>query len=305
MSTPSKKQYSTKTDGSPETITYRNKVANGEIKKLGRPFLTAEEKADSRRKRMEYLATYNSKRKRRRRRHDDFLPYEEARERIQAEGIRSVAEYNLWHRLNHPAQMPQSPEDFYGRRGKWVNWGHFLGTKNSFPNIKKRTWRPFKEAKAFAHSRGFPNVQAWFAFCKTEQCPDDIPHRPDVAYFKTGEWFSWRDFLGPRCRIELGKAIEVVNDKVLYILQVPNSRTSKLYRIGVTIGGGSSIKDAMDKYGLRYIDAYVIDADFDWKKFIVNYGSPDWDNEGVYEISNINNLTLDISQYFISYQKPD
>lgn len=297
------RKYPLKSDGSPEMINYRNKVNRGEIKKMGRPFLTAEQKKESRRKRKEYMETYRSKRKRIRRHYDKFLPYEEARERIQAEGIRTMAEYTTWHRMNHPASMPQSPEDFYGRRGKWINWGHFLGTNNSFPYIKKKGWRPYKEAKAFAHSRGFLNVPAWTDFCKSGKCPDDIPHRPDIAYFKSGDWFSWREFLGPKCRIELGKALEVVNDKVLYILNVPDPRNTKLFRIGVTVGGWSSIQESIKKFNLKFVDAYTIEADFDWKTFVLKFGESSWEGEGVYQINNINEMTLALSQFFIRYRE--
>ena len=301
---PKKKErnYPLNSDGSPETIEYRNKVNTGEIKKMGRPFLTAQQRKESKRKRKEYMATYKAKnRKRKRRRYEQFLSYEEARERIQAEGVRTAAEYTAWHRLNHPAQMPQSPEDFYARRGKWQNWGHFLGTNNPFPYVKKKSWRPYKEAKAQAHSKGFTNVPAWITFCKEGKCPDDIPHRPDVAYFKSGDWFSWREFLGPKCKIELGKALELVNDKVLYVLQVPDNK-KLLYRIGVTVGGWASIQDAIKKYNLKFVDAFTIDAEFDWKPFVLKFGQPSWEGEGVYEIPNVNEMNLALGQYFIPFR---
>lgn len=302
MSKP-KKRYPLTSDGSPEMIEYRNKVNSGEIRKRGRPFLTAEEKEESRRKRKEYLQTYRSRfRKHRPRYYEDFYSYEEAREKIQAEGIRSAAEYKMWHRMNHPARMPESPDDFYTRRNKWQGWGHFLGTYNSYPYIKKKSWRPYKEAKAFAHARGFENVAAWTAFCKSGQCPDDIPHRPDIAYFKTGDWFSWREFLGPKCKMAMSKALEKVNDKVLYILKVPDPSNTKLFRMGVTVGGWSSIQTAINKYSLRFVDAYVIDSEFDWKKFVLKFGEPSWDGDGVFQINNVYEMTMALGQMFSPYR---
>lgn len=303
---PKKKErnYPLNSDGSPETIAYRNKVNSGEIPKRGRPFLTAEQRAESRRKRKLYEDNYRAKRKRRvRRNYENFLEYEEARERIQNEGIRTMAEYTKWHRMNHPARMPQSPEDFYAKNGKWKGWGDFLGVYNAFPYVKKKSWRPYKEAKAFAHSKGFSNVPEWTAFCKAGGCPDDIPRRPDIAYFKSGDWFSWREFLGPKCKTELGKALETVNDKVLYILHVPDSRNAHLYRVGITVGGWSSINEAMKKFNMKFIDAYVIDADFDWKRFTTKYGEPSWEGEGVYQISNVYEMTMELGQLFNPYRK--
>lgn len=303
---PSKKpkKYSIKSDGSPEMIEYRNAVNSGEIKKRGRPFLTAEERAESDRKRKEYIATYRSKRKRKRRRYEEFLPYEEARDRIQNEGIRTAAEYNLWHRLNNPARMPQSPDAYYGLRGKWSNWGDFLGVVNEYPRIKKKTWRPYKEAKAYAHSKGFSTIHDWRDFCRSGKCPEDIPHRPDVAYFKTGDWFSWREFIGPKCKVELGKVIQVVNDKVLYILKIQDESNSKLFRIGVTVGGWSSIKDAVKRFNLKYVTSFVIDQEFDWKGFVMKFGEPSWEGEGVYQIDNVYEMTMSLGQYFSTYSAP-
>jgi len=301
--TKNEKTYTMDSDGSPEMIEYRNKVNSGEITKRGRPFQTAEQRAKAKKKRKEYMATYNARRKGHRPRRK-FLDYEEARQRIQAEGIRTVAEYYKWHRMNHPAQMPYQPDDFYKTRGDWINWGHFLGVENQFPYVKKKNFRPYKEAKAYAHSKGFNDVPSWIAYCKAGNVPDDIPHRPDVAYFKTGEWFSWREFLGPQCKIQLGKALEKVNDNVIYILNVPDPRNTKLFRIGVTVGGWSSIDDAVKKLGVKFIDAYVIDKPFDWKAFILKYGEPAWDADGIYQIQNINDLILGLSQFLIRYRRP-
>lgn len=301
--TKKKKQenYSLKSDGSPEMIEYRNKVNRGEVKKRGRPFLTAEQRAESKRKRKEYLQTYNARRKRKKRHWMDFYTYEEAKQRIQAEGVKSSGEYMDWYKLSHPARMPSSPEDHYKRKGTWVNWNDFLGNNNTYPYFPKKRFRPYKEAKAYAHSKGFATVPEWIAFCKAGNVPEDIPHRPDVAYYKTGDWFSWREFLGPKCKLEMGKAIQDIAEHVLYILQVPHP-TLRLYRIGVTVGGQSSIDDAVRKNNLRFIDSYIIEKDFDWKSFIAGYGEEDWERPGTYSIKNINDLIFDLSRYFIKYR---
>lgn len=298
-------KYSIKSDGSPEMIEYRNKVNMGELPKRGRPFLTAEERAESLRKRKEYIATFRSKRKRTRRKSNDFMTYDEARDRIQNEGIRTVLEYKLWHKLNHPARMPQSPDAYYTSRGKWLSWGDFLGIVNAYPRISKKRWRPYKEAKAYVHNKAFGTIAEWRAFCKSGKCPEDIPHRPDVAYFKTGDWFSWREFLGPKCKIELGKAIQMVNDKVLYVLKVNDTNNARLYRIGVTVGGWSSITDAIKKHNLRFVDAFVITPETDWKTFIHRFGEPSWEGEGVYQIDNVYELTMALGEYYPSYRKED
>lgn len=297
--------YPLNSDGSPKMIEYRNAVNRGEVKKMGRPFLTAAERAESLRRRKEYMETYRAKRKRRKRSYADYYDYEEAREKIQNEGIRSASEYHAWHNMNHPARMPSNADHFYSRRGVWISWNHFLGTNNEYPYVKKLKTRSYKDAKAYAHGKGFKNVPEWTAFCKSGKCPEDIPHRPDIYYFKTGDWFSWREFLGPRCKMELGKAIETVNDKMLYILNVPDPSNSKLYRIGLTVGGWPAIRDSVKKYKLRHVASFTIDTEFNWKHFVSKHGEPHWESDGVFEIANISAMTFELSQLFIQYRPTD
>lgn len=285
-------------DGSPSMQEYRQKVRNGEIKKMGRPFLSPEEKAESKRKRKEYQQNYYIKRKQSlRRKRDNFLEFEEARRRIRGESLQSVNQYREWYKINRPSNMPFAPDYFYKDKG-WDGWNDFLGNNNEYPYIKRKSYRPYSEARAFAMSKNLNGFAEWLEFCKEGKCPEDIPHRPDIVYYRRGEWFSWREFLGPRDAIERRQALENFEEKVLYILNVPEKGNSKIYRIGVTIGGRSAIRESCRKYGLKFVDAYLLDQDYDWKRVIQRYGQPYWGSDGVYEVDNIHAFIFDISQNF-------
>lgn len=292
-------------DGSPATEAYRNRVRSGEIKKVGRPFSTPEQKAESKRKRKEYQQNYYVRKKSRiRRKVDNFLPFEEAREKIQNEALESVNQYKEWFYINRPSNLPVDPRVFYRDKG-WISWNDFLGTNNTYPYIKRKAYRPYKEARAFAMSKNIGGFMEWLEFCKAGKCPADIPHRPDIAYFNRGEWFSWREFLGPKNVIEKRKAVEEFDEKVLYILNVPDKTNSKLYRIGLTVGGRSAIRESCLKYQLRYVDAYVIDRDYDWKRILMRFGEPHWAGEGVYEVGNISEFINTVAQSFSRYSMAD
>jgi hypothetical protein len=61
-------------------------------------------------------------------------------------------------------------------------------------------WRPFAEARMFAHRLELTNQKEWYAFARGHRPdkgtpPADIPVAPDQAYATAG-WSSWGDFLG-------------------------------------------------------------------------------------------------------------
>jgi hypothetical protein len=58
----------------------------------------------------------------------------------------------------------------------------------------KINWRPFEQARKFAHSLGFKKREEWEIYCKSEEKPQDTPSRPDFVYKK--EWVNWGDWLG-------------------------------------------------------------------------------------------------------------
>jgi hypothetical protein len=55
-------------------------------------------------------------------------------------------------------------------------------------------FRPFLEARKFAHELGLKNREQWKEFCKSGKKPSDVPNYPNDAF--KNEWKSWSDWLG-------------------------------------------------------------------------------------------------------------
>ena len=76
-------------------------------------------------------------------------------------------------------------------------------TKNqASPTKKKKTtankrveFRPFIQARAFAHTLKLKNEAAWRLFAKSGKRPKDIPSKPNQSYKNSG-WKGMGDFLG-------------------------------------------------------------------------------------------------------------
>src|SRR5687767_8980826 len=62
-----------------------------------------------------------------------------------------------------------------------------------------RNWRPFKEARSFAHNLKYKNKTQWAIWAKSHVRPDDIPATPNEVYINKG-WNGWGDWLGTRNR---------------------------------------------------------------------------------------------------------
>ncbi|HEY3855608.1 MAG TPA: DEAD/DEAH box helicase family protein [Verrucomicrobiae bacterium] len=96
-----------------------------------------------------------------------------------------------------PADIPSAPQQAYGDES-WNGYGDWLGTGNIAFFLKK--YRPFREARAFAHKLKLKKGDEWRAFCKGEmpqlgKLPADIPANPANTYADKG-WKGWGDWLG-------------------------------------------------------------------------------------------------------------
>jgi superfamily II DNA or RNA helicase len=61
--------------------------------------------------------------------------------------------------------------------------------------IGRVNWRPFDEARAFAHDLGLQSAAEWRAICKSGQLPGDIPSSPNQIYKNDG-WIGFGDWCG-------------------------------------------------------------------------------------------------------------
>ena len=59
---------------------------------------------------------------------------------------------------------------------------------------KVNDFLPFEKAREYVRKLGLKNQVEWYAYCKSNKRPDNIPSHPQNPYEK--EWVSWGDWLG-------------------------------------------------------------------------------------------------------------
>jgi hypothetical protein len=120
-----------------------------------------------------------------------WRPFEEAREYARSLGLAGQQEWNEWAKSDkRPLDIPSQPASVY--KEQWVSTGDWLGT--GYVSNRKRTYRPFVEAREFARSLGLKTDGQWTAWAKTDARPDDIPAVPAGVYKR--EWQGTIDWLG-------------------------------------------------------------------------------------------------------------
>ena len=96
-----------------------------------------------------------------------------------------------------PSDIPTTPYNTYAKKG-WKGMGDWLGTGKIATRFVK--YRPFVEARAFAHKLKLMNRSEWLAFCRGKmprlgKLPADIPLAPSWVYARMG-WNGMGDWLG-------------------------------------------------------------------------------------------------------------
>lgn len=223
------------------------------------------------------------------------IPFNEAKKVVHAERIESVSQYKKWHDLNKPAGIPKRPDRAY--LGEFTTWNDYLGNDNEFP-IKRRTYRSFNEARAFAQALNISKRQDWFDFCDRGEKPEDIPRRPDLYYRESGQWVSWGNFLG----VTLTAKTDTLKETNTIFFIIYNPKAYKNYfRCGLTNGGIASINDFITKINGRVVCAYYVPITFKYEEFLDENGcEKDYDHKGYYHIPS---MTPVISKLSINYQK--
>ena len=115
-----------------------------------------------------------------------FVPYQEAKERVQTEGIKSIEDYGQWQKSQD--DMPLYPHITYKKRG-WQNWRIFLGTKQ----LHRRTFVSYEEAPGARPTRGDKN--ATVEYREWQKNHPDMPFNPNMTYKGKG-WVNWEEFFG-------------------------------------------------------------------------------------------------------------
>lgn len=133
----------------------------------------------------------------------EYRPFTQARAFVRRLGLKNADE---WHRYSkgrlsgrdpRPDDIPATPERVYRTSG-WLSLGDWLGTGVVAASL--RTYRPFVQARAFAHRLRLENQKEWLDYCRGrltgyQQKPDDVPSHPQRTYSSEG-WTSWGDWLG-------------------------------------------------------------------------------------------------------------
>lgn len=117
-----------------------------------------------------------------------WRPFKESCEYMRSLGLRSCKEWAAFSKSGRrPSDIPRTPSRVYPEQ--WRGFPDFLGFHRA-----PQPWRSFVEAREFARSLKLPSFSAWRVFCRSENCPNDIPRLPCTVY--TNEWKGYPDFLG-------------------------------------------------------------------------------------------------------------
>lgn len=122
-----------------------------------------------------------------------FLPFADARAFVRGLRLESLERWYEYAKGDkRPKNIPSNPQKAYERSG-WLSFGDWLGIVAMRP--RKRTWRPFSEARAFVRKLLLRNEHQWRAYCSGGEKPEDIPAHPSDAYRNDG-WAGMGDWLG-------------------------------------------------------------------------------------------------------------
>lgn len=123
----------------------------------------------------------------------NWRPFPEARAFVQKLKLNNQADW-LKYCISgsKPSDIPYSPERIYSDEG-WLSLGDWLGTGTVATQL--RQYRPFNEARVFAHELHLKSGEEWFKYCQSGNKPEDIPNTPILVYADNG-WLSWGDWLG-------------------------------------------------------------------------------------------------------------
>ena len=145
----------------------------------------------------------------------NFLPYEEAKERIQSLNLRSFREYcKLSKQGKLPERIPSAPHDVYKGKG-WIDWSDFLGKKRHSKPL------PFKGAKKIVENFNIRTKKEYYKLYKQGKLPKGMPRYPANVYENKG-WISWYDFLGYK-RFDWLSFEDA--KKIIQKLEIPNGET--------------------------------------------------------------------------------
>lgn len=133
-----------------------------------------------------------------------YRSFAEARKYVRSLKLKSVAHHLSWctgmekNLQPKPSDIPATPHQVY--RTEWISFSDYLGTNRTA--TFRRKFRPFDEAREFAHALCLGSVEEWSEYAcgrlhvpGMSPRPENIPSNPNFTYKETG-WAGFADWLG-------------------------------------------------------------------------------------------------------------
>ena len=121
----------------------------------------------------------------------EFRPFEEARKYVHGLKLKDRGDwYEHCQSGTKPDDIPALPSQTYKNKG-WKGWGDWLGTYTIA--LFNRMYRPFEEAKKFAHGLKFKDKEEYLHILNLK---DQMTYQPSNDVYINKGWKSWPDFLG-------------------------------------------------------------------------------------------------------------
>ena len=169
----------------------------------------------------------------------EYLSFEEARTKVRKLKLKNIDDWKNYKNSQYfPVDIPKAPDIVYGKKGKWVSWGDFIGTNIIATNNRK--YKSYSSAKKYVHSLKLKSVVDWVKFIKSGKLPIDIPKAPAMVYGKKGNWISWGDWLGSN---------QIATNKIRYISFLEAKRLLSSHKVDTVV----KYQEFRKKYSKKYL----------------------------------------------------
>ena len=144
-----------------------------------------------------------------------YLSFDNARDLAISLNLKSKKSWIIYCKSVDRTDIPFNPDRSYKNVG-WINWYHFLGTKN---------FLSFYDAKTEVHKLNLKSIKEWKVYCKSCKKSDNIPAFPEITYKNKG-WENWGDWLGTYTISQVNKKYLSFNEARTFA-QTLNLKTQK------------------------------------------------------------------------------